>query len=114
MIFVVLVKATDFTEFTEVVQKDGEIVELERYNIGTVPVVRAALISRKFLTGQVKGLTLMVEQSISLYHNQYCLECLKQDNKFTLLNTSNKSGYCSKHRELNPKRLDKKRSPKNK
>ena len=32
MIFVILVKATDFSEFAEVVQKDGEIVELERYN----------------------------------------------------------------------------------
>ena len=112
MLFVVLVKATDFPEFTDIVQKDGEIVELERYNIGTVPVVRVALISRKFLTEQVKGLTLMVEQSISLYHNQYCLECLKHD-KFTLLKTNNKSGYCTKHRELDPKRLNKKLSPKN-
>lgn len=113
MIFVVLVKAADLNDFINIVKDTSEIVELERYNIGTVPAVRLAVISSKFFTEQVKELSFMVEHSINLYHNQYCLECLKQDNKFTLLNTGNKSGYCTKHRELDPKRLNKKRSPKN-
>ena len=32
MLHVVLLQAKDFKEFTNVVQENGEIVELERYN----------------------------------------------------------------------------------
>lgn len=111
MIYVVLLKVKNLAAFKKAV--NAKAIELERFNIGTVPVVRIALIDFESFFAEV-SLQFMVEQSILIDHKQYCLECLKQEDKFTLLGTQNKSGYCNKHRELDPKRIAKKQSPKNK
>lgn len=113
MIYIILLKRENLEAFKHFALNE-QIVELDSYTIGEVPVVRLFVYAKKFNIFSLKGeLPFIAEHLLVPYHNQYCPECLKQDNKFTLLPSQNKSGYCTKHRERNPKRLEKKKSPKN-
>lgn len=115
MIYIILLKAKNLDRFKDIVLEFGQILELERYNINDVLVVRVVVVARSFsyFSRGIKEIPFIIEKSIIEYNNQYCPECLRQDNKFTLLPSHNKSGYCTKHRESDPKRLEKKKSPKN-
>ena len=115
MVYIILLKARDLDRFKDIVLEFGRILELERYNIDNVSVVRVVVVARSFsyFSRGIKEISFIIEKSIIEYNNQYCPECLKRDNKFTLLPSQNKSGYCTKHRESDPKRLERKKSPKN-
>ena len=113
MIYVILLKRENLEAFKQLALNE-QIVELDGYTIGEVPVVRLFVYAKKLDIFSLKGeLPFIVEHLLVPYYNQYCPECLKQDKKFTLLPSQNKSGYCTKHRERDPKRLEKKKSPKN-
>lgn len=86
-------------------------IELERYNIADVQLVRIAFLCAKIPSFSLIDFHVSIEEIIS--DTQYCPECLIKD-KFNLLPLHNKSGYCTLHRELNPARKQRKLSSKNK
>lgn len=89
-----------------------QLIELEQFDISGILIARVALVCTEMPLKV--GLEWDFDPIESLIPDtRYCPECLKED-KFTLLPPQNKSGYCSKHRESDPVRKEKKRSPKSK
>jgi hypothetical protein len=105
MILILSLKSEDFKVLKSSVQTVGNnlnLVKLQDYSLLGIPLTRVALICHK--PPQIiakKGINFSVE--ISIPETRYCDACLVLG-KFTALSSRNCSGYCLKHRELDPKR----------
>jgi hypothetical protein len=102
MILILSLKLEDFEVLKSSLQKLYTLVELQDYSLSGITLIRVALICDK--PPQIiakKGINFSTEAVIP--ETKYCVACLVLG-KFTPLNTRNNSGYCLKHRELDPKR----------
>ena len=86
-----------------------QLIELERQNISGIEIATFALVcsempSQAGLEWDFDPIETVVPSP------RYCPECLKE-NRFTCLPSQNKSGYCTQHREKNPDRIARKKSP---
>ena len=102
MILVLSLKSEDFEVLKSSVQKidtNLNLVILQDYSLSGIAMSRVALICDK--QPKIKGINFSVEASIP--ETKYCVACLVSG-EFTSLNNRNSSGYCLKHRELDPKR----------
>lgn len=89
-----------------------QLIELEQFDVSGILIAYVALVCTEM--PQKVGLEWDFDPIETLAPDgvRYCPECLRED-KFTPLPPHNKSGYCHKHRESDPVRKAKKRSPKN-
>jgi hypothetical protein len=108
MILILSLKLEDFEVLKSSIQKIDNIdtnlslVKLQDYSLSGIGLTRVALICDK--PPQIiakKGINTETEAVIP--ETKYCVACLVLG-KFTALNARNNSGYCLKHRELDPKR----------
>ena len=108
MISIMSLKSEDFKSLKKYIHDlsiekypewSGHIVRLESYSLSSIAMTRVALICDK--QPEIKGINFSVE--VSIPETRYCIACLVLG-KFTPLNSRNSSGYCIKHRELDPER----------
>lgn len=86
-----------------------QLIELERQDVSGIEIATLALIcSEMALQADLEWDFDSIETIV--LSPRYCPECLKED-RFTRLPTQNKSGYCTQHREKNPDRIARKKSP---
>lgn len=86
-----------------------QLIKLEQQDVSGIEIVTLALICSEMpLQADLEWDFDSIETVVP--SPRYCPECLKED-KFTRLPTQNKSGYCTQHREKNPDRIAKKKSP---
>lgn len=105
MILILSLKSEDFEVLKSSVQKidnNLNLVKLQDYFLSGIPLTRVALVCEACdKPPKIKEINFSVEAIIP--EKSYCIACLVLG-KFTLLNSRNSSGYCLKHREIDPKR----------
>ena len=79
------------------------LIELQRLEIGGIPVVRVALLCDSLPPPEWE---IPIEAALDI---RYCPECAKEG-LFSALPKHNRSGYCSRHVERRPDRKTRKKS----